>query len=217
VGDLDFARRICGLAETKKDAIAGWREFRSAACRRNLRERDKHTAVWVEGFKRVATSKMAFGTDETNGTAAVWEWSNFQFFDYARLWFGKDPNQPTLTDDETFGNVIVLSDQFWNEIQAHPVPVDLNVVRALADSPANLDFYSWLVWRCWKARGTATIPLSALKDQLGGSENMAIRNFRIQVRKWLAITRTLWPECPARLSDDGESLIISSSQAIESR
>src|SRR5471030_528399 len=81
----------------------------------------------VEGFKRVATSKMAFGTDETSGPAAVWEWSNFQFFDYAHLWFGRDPDQQTLADEDGFGNVIVLSDQFWNEIQAHPVPVDLNV------------------------------------------------------------------------------------------
>jgi hypothetical protein len=168
----------------------------------------------VEGFKRIATSKISFGTDEKHGVAPVWEWMNFQFFDYARLWFSRDPEQQTLTDDEAFGNVIVLSDRFWAEIQAHPVPVDLNVVRALADSPARLDFYSWLVWRCFSARGESAIPLEALKEQLGVSEKTVLRNFRRQLRHWLEVTRQLWPECPARLSDDGDSLLVSRSRAI---
>lgn len=196
-------------------------KFRSAAQLLDtfdLRKDGKTYRRLVEGFKRIATSKISFGTDETQGPAPVWEWLNFQFFDYARLWFARDLEQPTLSDHEDFGNVIVLSDQFWNEIQAHPIPLDLAVVRALADSPACLDFYCWLVWRCWNARNAATaIPMTALQAQLGVSEKTAVRHFRLQVEKWLTTTAQLWPGCPAKLSDDGSALLVSRSRAIGSR
>jgi hypothetical protein len=95
--------------------------------------------------------------------------------------------------------------------------VDLNVVRGLADSPACLDFYCWLVWRCFNARGVSAISLDALKEQLGISENTAVRELRRQVRKWLTITRLLWPECPATISDDGSALLVARNLAITTR
>ena len=59
---------------------------------------------------------------------------------------GRDPSEHE-PDSAPIENTIVLSEEFWNEIQGHPIPVDLNVVRALADSPRNLDLYIWLIWR----------------------------------------------------------------------
>ena len=107
--------------------------------------------------------------------------------------------------------MIVLSEEFWREIQEHPIPVDLKVVRALADSPGSLDLYVWLVWRCWTAKSRADIPLfgpNGLISQLGTSSSLRERDFRRQMIQWLKVIQQLWPECPAAISPGGASLIL---------
>ena len=47
--------------------------------------------------------------------------------------------QPVLSDE--FENVIVLSDEFFQETNAHSIPTDLEAVRVLAPSPAVLDLF----------------------------------------------------------------------------
>src|SRR5690242_18348941 len=73
-----------------------------------------------------------------------------------RLWYMKNH---LAADAATTDNIITLSDQFWNEIREHPIPADLNTVRALVNAPGCLDLYLWLVWRCFKLKRDAQIPL----------------------------------------------------------
>ena len=40
--------------------------------------------------------------------------------------------------------MIVLSDEFYQEITAHPIPADLEAVKVLAGAPAVLDLFMWL-------------------------------------------------------------------------
>jgi hypothetical protein len=92
----------------------------------------------------------------------------------------------------------------------------LSVVKALADSPGNLDFHIWLVWRCWTAKGHVCIPLfgpGGLVQQLGLSNNLRDRDFRRQIRRWLRIVDQLWPECPARLAKNSQGLIVTRCQS----
>ena len=173
----------------------------------------------VEGFKRIATSKITFRSDESS-TSPVWECLNFQFFDSARLWFARSIDQETLADDE-FSNVIVLSDQFWREIQNHPIPIELLVVCALKDSPACLDLYCWVVWRCWKAKYSVTgdpvrIPLKGLQGQFGIAEQ-PLYAFRRRLKGWLVKIHQIWPECPARLPADSDYLELQQRKAIIGR
>ena len=55
--------------------------------------------------------------------------------------------------------MIVLSDEFYREITAHPIPADLEAVKVLAGAPAVLDLFMWLSYRCFVARGGEAIPL----------------------------------------------------------
>jgi hypothetical protein len=116
----------------------------------------KHYHRLIDGFKRVFTSTIYFGTDQQVSEQAIWEFSRFAFFDHMRLWYMKKQvsGEPTPTD-----NIITLSEQFWDEVREHPIPADLNVVRALANAPGCLDLYLWLVWRCFKLKREAQIPL----------------------------------------------------------
>ena len=53
----------------------------------------------------------------------------------------------------------MLSDEFYQELIAHPVPNDLESIKVLAASPAVLDLFMWLSYRCFTAKGTESIPL----------------------------------------------------------
>jgi hypothetical protein len=172
----------------------------------------------VEGCKRIFASTMFFGTEEQLQKSAVWDWSRFHFFDRMRLWYTRKLDQ-TVLPDEGFKNVIALSDAFWQELQDHPIPVDLAVVKGLADSSGALDFYLWVCWRCWTAKGTESIPLfgsGGLVNQLGVRGYAERWKFRQTLRRWLALTLELWPDCPAFLSKDGSQLTIRHGQAISS-
>jgi hypothetical protein len=113
-------------------------------------------------------------------------------------------------------NSVVLSEPFYEEIDRHRIPVEREVVASLANAPGVLDLYLWLVWKTWSIKGgIVRIPLFAsggLADQLGSREYCADRFFRRKLHRWLSEVKTLWPECPAEVSKDGQILILSSSK-----
>ena len=63
--------------------------------------------------------------------------------DHAELWW--DPRragEPMLWDSK-----IRLGENFFHEIVSHPVPLDMNILKALKRSPLGLDLYLWLTYR----------------------------------------------------------------------
>jgi len=162
----------------------------------------------IAGFERIFYSAFYFTSDRREEETVIITRTSFRFVRDLKLWYTEEGKQPS---DSRHENVIVLSEEFWKEIQDHPVPVDLSVVKALADSPGNLDFYIRLVWRCWTAKGRVSIPLfgpGGLVQQLGLSNNLRDRDFTRQIKRWLRIVDQLWPECPARLVEKSEALIV---------
>jgi hypothetical protein len=141
--------------------------------------------------------------------------SGFGHRERSRLGTEADPDrsEPADSSQPRAENVIVLSEEFWSEIQEHPIPVDLAAVKALADSPGNLDLYVWLVWRCWTAKSPVSVPLfgpEGLVSQLGISENLRERDFRRQILQWLKVVQQLWSDCPVMLAETGSCLLIKS-------
>ena len=58
----------------------------------------------------------------------------------AQIWYSRGhPDQRTLSSDVE--HVIVLSDEFYQELIAHPVPNDLEAVKVLAASATALDLF----------------------------------------------------------------------------
>jgi hypothetical protein len=57
-------------------------------------------------------------------------------------WSPRDPEQQPL-----WKSVVVLSAEFYEELVAHPVPIDLRALKALKGSPLALDISSWLTYR----------------------------------------------------------------------
>jgi Plasmid encoded RepA protein len=176
-----------------------------------------HYRRLVDGFKRIFSSTIYFGSESAFGRSQLWDSRRFHFFDRMKVWYARE--EAALGESFPHRNVVVLSQPFWEEIQAHPVPVDLTVVRALTNNPGCLDLYMWLVWRCFSAKRTESVPLFGgfgLASQLGVLDYTRDRNFRKRLREWLRLVRLYWPDCPASLSTNGRELLVGQGRAIAS-
>jgi Plasmid encoded RepA protein len=169
----------------------------------------------VGAFERIFGATIFFGTDALRPTARVLHRARFSFLREARIWYNRDGGAT-----ESLDNVVVLSDEFYAEALAHPIPADLEAVRVLASAPAVLDLFLWLTYRCFVARGEEIIPLFGawgLTHQLGSVEYSRPRRFRAMLDQWLATIRALWPACPAKISTDGLSIAITKANSIASK
>jgi len=169
----------------------------------------------VSAFERIFGATIFFGTDSMVPKAKVVQRTRLSFFQEAQIWYSRDPNQCPL--DDQFQNVIVLSDEFFHEILQHPIPTDLEAVKALSDSAAVLDVFMWLSYRCFIAKGEESIPLFGpfgLAAQIGSVQYARPRRFRENLESWLHTVRVLWPKCPANISADGQRLQIARSVAV---
>jgi hypothetical protein len=73
------------------------------------------------------------------------DWGRFHFFDTIHIWFSDDGRGLALSASSSF-NTITLSEAFYKELDEHRVPMEREIVIALANSPGVLDFYIWIAW-----------------------------------------------------------------------
>jgi hypothetical protein len=169
----------------------------------------------VAAFERIFGATIFFGTDRLKERARVVHRSRFNFFREAQLWYQRSGETLPLSRD--FENVIVLSDEFYEEVTAHPIPTDLEAVKVLSASPAVLDLFMWLSYRCFFAKGEESIPIFGeygLASQLGSVDYSRPRRFRAMLDQWLRTVHAIWPNCPAVITADGRNLLINCGTAI---
>jgi hypothetical protein len=172
----------------------------------------------VAAFERIFGATIFFGTENEIDPAAVFQQARFNFMSEARLWYWRYGNQQVLP--EIGENVVVLSAEFYREISTHPIPTDLQAARALSGSPAALDLYNWLCYRCHTAKGEERVALFGefgLTRQLGIADYSRPRRFREKLDNWLKLVRLMWPACPAQISADGRWLVVRTGTAIVNR
>jgi hypothetical protein len=155
-----------------------------------------------------------FGTEQETQRQIVVESARF-LMDSMRLWFNRSEEFETA-GDATSDNTITLSEAFYQEITARPIPVEREVIAALAHAPGLLDFYVWIAWKSWTVNGQPVrIPIfgpNGLGHQLGTTEYSVDRTFKHKIGQWLKHVKVLWPECPAQISQDGRFVVVQSSR-----
>jgi len=154
----------------------------------------------VQGFQGIFASTIFFGTEDQPHAGSLLDWARFHFFAELHLWFSEQ-DQCSPPSPDARSNTITLSEAFYNEIDLHRVPMEREVVIALANSPGVLDFYVWLAWKSWvlKTRKTS-IPLFApggLREQRGCRVQTKDRFLRQKINQWLRAVSAHWPRCPA--------------------
>jgi len=124
----------------------------------------------------------------------------------ADLWW----NQSKLQDQlGLFQSTVRLSDAFYEEILAHPVPVDLRVLKALKRSPLALDIYSWSQYRIYTLnqsnKPAVTLPWELLQAQFGSSYTRQ-RDFKHAFIEQLRKISVVCPEARISVDDGGLTL-----------
>ena len=124
---------------------------------------------------------------ETSATALVAELTDF-------WWNPKHPDQTGLWE-----NKVRLSEVFFNEIVSHPVPLDMNTLKALKRSPLGLDLYLWLTYRIFALTTPQRLTWRQLYRQFGvdpekASDKRTVQNFRSRTVYELKKIKLAWPE-----------------------
>jgi hypothetical protein len=114
---------------------------------------------------------------------------------------GRDERQGTLFPDR-----ITLTEEFFRELRAHPVPLDEAALRQLRRSSMALDAYLWLAYRLHSLRGPTRVPWRALKAQFGGGGYEQLFTFKQQFREALMLALAVYPDAArrgVRITEDG--------------
>ena len=77
-------------------------------------------------------------------------------------WTPRRPDDPSLWDSN-----IRLGEDFFNEIIQHPMPLDMNILKALKRSSLGLDLYLWLVYRTFSLTRPMRLSWQQIYRQFG--------------------------------------------------
>ena len=109
-------------------------------------------------------------------------------------WNERRPGEQGLWDSQ-----IELGEKFFNEILRHPVPLDLNILKAMKRSSLGIDFYLWLTYRTFTLRRPLRLSWARLYRQFGVApakvgDKRAVDAFRTDSLRELKKIQTAWPE-----------------------
>ena len=114
-------------------------------------------------------------------------------------WNARHPDAPMLWQSK-----IELGEQFFEEIMRHPVPLDMNTLKALKRSALGLDLYVWLVYRTFKLDAPVRLSWPMLYRQFGldperAGDNVTVQNFRKKCLRELIKIKSSWPALQYRI------------------
>ena len=109
-------------------------------------------------------------------------------------WNERKPDEPSLWESK-----IELGEKFFNEIISHPVPLDMNTLKALKRCSLGLDLYLWLTYRTFALRAPLRLSWRQLYRQFGlhpdkANNKFTVRSFREKVLRELKKIKLAWPE-----------------------
>lgn len=129
--------------------------------------------------------------------------ASFQVVKAFQLSFGKDTGELDQKQSSLWGNQVVISADFVEDLLSCPIPVDLRAMAVLAKSgPLAMDMYSWLNYRLPSAKRSSVVPWELLNWQFGGQYKL-VRQFKAQFVKHLTIVQIVYPEARFDVRADG--------------
>ena len=150
---------------------------------------EKHTRLRNQ-MDRLFNASVSLVYEDEHGKATV----KSQIADSTVFWWSeRKPGQPSLWESR-----VELGEKFFNEIISHPVPLNMNTLKALKRSPLGLDLYLWLVYRTFPLRAPLQITWRQVYQQFGvdparSSDKRTVLNFRSKALRELTKIKLSWP------------------------
>ena len=109
-------------------------------------------------------------------------------------WDPKRPDEPMLWESK-----IYLGEGFFNEIIRHPMPLDMNILKALKRSPLGLDLYLWVTYRTFTLKRPLRLSWRHLYRQFGAhpakaNQILTVNAFRRDCLRELKKIKASWPK-----------------------
>jgi len=151
-----------------------------------------------EQLARLAASTVRMGLIEEGRAVQV----NTQIVSAFDLWFPRQADQRVL-----WPSTVRLSEEYFQSLGKHAVPLDHRAVAALASSSMALDVYVWLAQRLHRiAVGKPQlITWAALYEQFGQGFGR-VRDFRRKFLQTLAQVKSTYPSARIEADEVGLSL-----------
>ena len=118
-----------------------------------------------------------------------------QVVDRGEFWWNpKRPDERSLWQSE-----IELGEKFFDEIIQHPVPIDMNTLKALKRSSLGLDLYLWLTYRIFTLKRPMRLSWQQLYRQFGAkpakaADKRTVDAFRTKCLRELKKIKLAWPD-----------------------
>jgi hypothetical protein len=104
-----------------------------------------------------------------------------------------------------FPQVAKLSEQFFQQLADHPVPLEEAAVRAISNNSMALDLYAWLAYRLHVLKAPTPVSWTALKGQFGtGFDSM--RHFRPSFLDNLRLALAVYRSAKVEVTERGVDL-----------
>jgi len=126
--------------------------------------------------------------------------AHFSIADTWDLWWNTKPEQRGL-----WTSTVTLGERFFEEVMAHPIPIDKRALRALRGSPMALDIYVWMTHRYSYLKKPTVIPWVALQAQFG-SDYARTRKFKEKFVHHLRAVHTVYGEARFGIAPKGLEL-----------
>ena len=109
-------------------------------------------------------------------------------------WDPKRPKERMLWESK-----IRLGEEFFQEIIRHPVPLDMNILKALKRSSLGLDLYLWLTYRTFSLKRTLQLSWKRLYRQFGvdpakADDKRTVDAFRTDCLRELKKIKIAWTD-----------------------
>ncbi|AWK90274.1 replication protein RepA [Azospirillum thermophilum] len=113
---------------------------------------------------------------------------------------GEDAHQGTLWEDR-----VLLSEAFFRELKAHPVPIWEPALRHIQNNSSSIDIYIWLAYRLHSLTRPTPITWPAVFEQFGAGYSR-LRDFRKRFIEALQLALAVYPE--GRVEVDEQGLVL---------
>lgn len=108
-----------------------------------------------------------------------------------------DSQQGSLWEEK-----VMLSEAFFRELKAHPVPIWEPALRHIQNNSASIDIYIWLAYRLHSLNRVTPITWPAVFEQFGAGYTR-LRDFRKRFIEALQLALAVYPEAKVDLDEQG--------------
>jgi hypothetical protein len=172
-----------------------------------IKDGGKQRRNFMKQAHNFLTATITFTERTSNGQIVDWMRAAISKR-YRLFWDVTEPREDTL-----FKTEISLTEEYYEEVMNHAVPLNLKMIDALKRSPLALDLYGWMNYKFYAMAHQRiphqTITWSLLNSQFGG-QFARLRDFKVNSELCLRTIQYLWPQAKFKITSNSLTLLPSS-------